>query len=122
MQVSIQKLPKSQIELTVEIPSADFDKYLEEIKKTTDEVKEDWKKQAEKRVKIGLCLNAIADKENIEVSDEEVIERINQEFKNYHNTEEVKKNIDPESLKEYTKEVLRNEKVLGLIEKEAQII
>jgi len=29
MQVSIQKLPKSQIELTVEIPPADFDKYLE---------------------------------------------------------------------------------------------
>ena len=111
----------------------DFDKYLKEINKTFEEIKKDWRGQAEKRVKIALCLRAIADKENIEVSDEEIAERTNQDLKHYPNVEEAKKNIDPSPsaeggrvdlsvLKEYTKEVLRNEKVLGLLEKEVQII
>jgi len=100
----------------------DFDKYLKGINKTLDEIKKSWRSQAEKRVRITLCLRAIADKENIEVSEEEVTERVNQDLKNYPNIEEVEKNIDPQSLKEYTKEVIRNEKVLGLLEKEAEII
>jgi trigger factor len=99
----------------------DFDKYLKEINKTFEEIKKDWRGQAEKRVKIALCLRAIADKENIEVSEEEITERINQDLKTYPDMEEAEKNIDLQSLKEYTKEVLRNEKVLGLLEKEAQI-
>jgi len=99
----------------------DFDRYLKEIKKTIDEIKKEWRIQAEERVRITLCLRAIADKENIQIFEEELTERINQDLKNYPNTEEVKKNIDPNALREYTKEVLRNEKVLGLIEKEANI-
>jgi len=99
-----------------------FDNYLKEINKNIEEIKKDWKNQAEKRVRIAICLKVIANKENIEVSNEEVIERINQDLKHYPNVEKVEKNIDSESLKEYTKEVIRNEKVLRLIEKEAKII
>jgi trigger factor len=99
----------------------DFDKYLEEIKKTIPELKKEWKNQAEKRVRIAMCLKAIAEKEQIEISDEEIENKINEELKNYPNVEEVKKNIDLKALRVYTKEVLRNEKVLGLLEKEAII-
>jgi len=100
----------------------DFEIYLKEIKKTADEIKKEWRIQAEKRVRIALCLKAIADKENIQVFEEELTERIDRDLKNYPNIEEVKKNIDLNALREYTEEVLRNEKVLGVIEKEAQII
>lgn len=100
----------------------DFEIYLKEIKKTADEIKKEWRIQAEKRVRIALCLRAIADKENIRISEEELTEKINQDLKQYPNMEEVKKNIDLNALREYTEEVLRNEKVLGVIEKEAQII
>ena len=100
----------------------DFDKYLQEINKTIPELKKEWKNQAEKRVRIAACLKAIAEKEQIEISDEEVESKINEELKNYPNVEEVKKNIDLKVLRVYTKEVLRNEKVLGLLEKEAKII
>jgi len=99
----------------------DFDKYLREIKKTIPDLKKEWKNQAEKRVRIALCLKAIAEKESIEVNDEEVETKINEELKNYPDIEEARKNIDPERFKDYTKEVLRNEKVLGLLEKEAII-
>lgn len=100
----------------------DFDNYLKEIKMTVDALKKNWQKQAEKRVEIALCLQAIAKKENIEVSNEEVKERINQDLKYYPNIEEVEKNIDLEKLKEYTRNIIKNEKVFELLEKEAKII
>jgi len=100
----------------------DFETYLKEIKKTIDELKKEWRKQAENRVRIAVCLKAIAAKENIEVSDEEIEKKINEELKNYPDIDEAKKDIDLKTLKEYTKEVLRNEKVLGLLIKEAKII
>lgn len=86
----------------------DFETYLKEIKKTIDELKKEWENQAEKRVKIGICLKAIAEKEKIEVSDKEI--------------EQAKKDIDSEKLKEYTKNALINEKVFALLEREAKII
>jgi len=100
----------------------DFETYLKEIKKTIDELKKEWRKQAENRVRISTCLKAIAVKENIEVRDEEIEEKINEELKNYPDIEQTKKDIDPKLLREYTGEVLRNEKVLGLLIKEAKII
>jgi len=100
----------------------DFETYLKEIKKTPEELKKEWRKQAENRVRISICLKAIAAKENIEATDEEAEEKINEELKHYSSIEEVKKDIDLKTLREYTKEVLRNEKVLGLLIKEAKII
>jgi len=99
----------------------EFNKYLKETKKTIEDLKKNWQKQAEKRACIGLCLQAIAEKENIEVSDEEIKEKINQDLKHYSNIEEVKKNIDLSALKEYTRNILRNEKVFELLEREAEI-
>jgi len=100
----------------------DFETYLKEIKKTSDELKKEWRKQAENRVRINICLKAIATKENIEVTDEEIETKINEELKHYSSAEEAKKDIDLKTLREYTKEVLRNEKVLGLLIKEAKIV
>lgn len=109
-----------ELEISINNLGLDFKIYLKEINKTIDELKKDWQGQAEKRIRVGLCLKAIARKENIEVSDEEVIE-------------EIKKNIDPSpsaeggrvdlnTLKEYTKSVLRNEKVFDILEREAKIV
>lgn len=85
----------------------DFERYLKEIKKTVEDLKKDWQEQAEKRVKVALCLQEIAERENINVSDSEVTD---------------KKNIDSPALKEYTKNILKNEKVFELLEREAKII
>jgi len=112
----------NEFRISINTLGLDFEKYLKEIKKTVKDLKREWQNEAEKRVRIALCLRAIADKENIKITDEEIKERINQDLKHHPNIEEVEKNIDLNALKEYTKEVLRNEKVLGLIEKEAKII
>lgn len=99
----------------------ELDTYLNKIKKSVDDIKKEWREQAEKRVRIGLCLKAIIDKENINVSDNEIEERVNEDLKQYPNTEEVKKKIDLNQLKEYTRNILKNEKVFELLEREAII-
>jgi len=100
----------------------EFDKYLKEIKKTVDELKKEWRKQAEKRVKISLCLREIIEKEGIEVGDVEIEEKVNQDLKNYPDIKKAEKNIDLPALKDYTKNILKNEKVFNLLEEEAKLI
>lgn len=111
----------NEFRISIKNIGLDFDRYLKEIKKTIEDLKKDWRKEAEKRVKIGLCLREIAKKENIEVSEEEVKEKINEDLKHYPDVEEVKKNIDLNVLKDYTKNILRNEKVFSLLEREAEV-
>lgn len=111
----------NEFRISIKNIGLDFDRYLKEIRKTIEDLKKDWHKEAEKRVKIGLCLREIAKKENIEVSEEEVKEKINEDLKHYPDVEEVKKNIDLNVLKDYTKNILRNEKVFSLLEREAEV-
>lgn len=112
----------NELKVSISQLGLDFEKYLSEIKASVDNLKKSWKEQAEKRVKIGLCLKVIADKEKISVSDEEVEQKVNEDLKQYGNIEQVKKDIDLPALKEYTKNILINEKVFALLEREAEII
>jgi len=98
-----------------------FENYLKSINKTIEDLKKEFKPKAEKRVKIGLVLKTIAEKENIKVSEEEVTEKINETLKYYSSIEEARKNIDLEALKHYTENVIKNEKVFELLEKNAKI-
>ena len=116
------EIMEKELKMAVESMGLDFERYLKEINKTSEDLKKDWQTQAEKRVKIAICLRAIAGKENIEVSESEINERVNHNLKHYQNAGKIEKNIDLNALREYAKEVLRNEKVFGLLEKEAKII
>ncbi|MCE9629011.1 MAG: hypothetical protein K8Q91_03380 [Candidatus Vogelbacteria bacterium] len=49
-----------------------FDDYLIHLKKTEDELKHNWKADAEKRVKLGLVVNAIIDDAKLEATKEEL--------------------------------------------------
>ena len=91
----------------------ELDKYLEEIKKTEEDLRKEWRKKAEERVMTALCLRALADKEKIEVSQEEV-DKESIRLLNYYN--QAGHQVDIDYLKEYTKGMLKNEKVFQLLE------
>jgi trigger factor len=112
----------NEFKMNVDQFGMDFETYLTQIKATAEELKKGWKEQAEKRVRIGLCLKAIADKEKIVSTTQEIEERMNQELMRYPDVEKVKKDIDLVAFKEYTENILINEKVFELIESEAKII
>ncbi len=100
----------------------EFDKYLEQISKSVENLKKEWQNQAEKRVKTGLVLKEIAKKEDIEATNQEVEERVNKELQYYPNVEEIKKQIDLNTFKDYTRGIIRNQKVFQFLEREAKII
>lgn len=94
-----------------------WDDYLMHIKKTEDSLRKDWREEAEKRVRIALCLREIAMRERIEAPDDEVEKRANEFLRQFPAADEAAKTIDPGDLREYTRGVVRNEKVFEFLEK-----
>lgn len=94
----------------------DFNVYLQNIKKTEDDLKKEWQQKAEERVRAALILQQIAREEKISVAQEEIEGEINKILAHYPDIELVQKQIDMERLKEYTKGRLENEKVFQLLE------
>ncbi|MCG2694945.1 hypothetical protein L6261_02575 [Candidatus Parcubacteria bacterium] len=86
-----------------------FDKYLEHIKKTEEDLKKEWRTDAEKRVKIQLVLNKISKEEKIEPKEEEVKKMTETLMAQY-------KNARKENVEIYVKMILSNEAVFKLLE------
>lgn len=93
-----------------------WDEYLLHIKKDSAGLRADWRTEAEKRARIALVLREIASKEHIAPSEEEIQARANEFLARYKTTQDAEKEIDPDTLKEYTRGVLRNEKVFEFLE------
>ena len=93
-----------------------WEDYLLHIKKTAEDLKKEWRGEAEKRVRIALCLREIAKFEKIEPTEEEIKERANQFLNQYKSAKDAEDHIDVDSLQEYTRGILRNEKVFEFLE------
>lgn len=91
-----------------------FDQYLATVKQTEEQLKESFKKEAEKRIKGFLVLKNLGKKENIEISEKEIDEELEKATKNYSKDDLAK--IDINQFREYTKGVLFNEKVFKILE------
>ena len=88
-----------------------FEDYLKKIKKTEDELKATFNDDNEKKIKNFLILQEIAKIEKIEPTEkeiEDVIEKVT--------SGEQKENLDMNYLKEYYKDIVKNEKVFELLE------
>ncbi|MDP3769847.1 MAG: trigger factor [bacterium] len=93
-----------------------FEDYLLHIKKTEDDLKKEWQEEAEKRVRVGLALREIANREHVSVTAEEIEEKSNEYLRQFNTPDGAQKQIDPERLQEYTKGILKNEKVFEFLE------
>ncbi len=92
-----------------------FEDYLAKSGKTEDQIKEEWKKQAEKRIMASLVLQEIANKEDIKAEEEELEEQATA-YLNRISDESARRNIDQEQLKTYMKDIIRNDKVFKMLE------
>lgn len=112
-QASMMRNLKEGVKSTLNIT---FEEYLLKVEKTEDELAKSFQEEAGKRVRNYLVLRAIAEKENIQPTPEEIEEESSKALKQYQNPKEAEKTIDPLRLKEYTELVLRNEKTLAFLE------
>lgn len=86
-----------------------FDDYLQHLKKTEEELKDEWRPAAEKRAQTQLILDAIADAEKI-TPDEQVIDEQVQALKQQYG------DADESRIRVYVTSILRNDAVMKLLE------
>lgn len=91
--------------------------YLLHIKKSEEELKKEWQKEGEHRVRVALVLREIGLKEKIEPAEEELAAREQQILGGLRTASQAQRTIDPVQLREYTHSVLRNEKVFEFLER-----
>ena len=90
-----------------------WDDYLKHIKKTEEELKKDWEKDAVKRVKYSLILDQMAEQEKIEIPAEE-LEKEAAAMIEYHKN--LGQDLDKERVKHYLSGIMRNEKLFQMLE------
>ena len=90
-----------------------WDDYLKHIKKTEEELKKDWEKDAIKRVKYGLILDQTTEQEKIEIPAEE-LEKEAGAMIEYHKN--LGQDLDKERVKNYLSGIMRNEKLFQMLE------
>lgn len=104
---------KEEIKRNIEQSGLNWGDYLNHIKKTEAEIMNDWGKEAAKRVKYGLILEEIAEKEKIEVADSDLEKEINAMME-YHKN--LNRQLDRNNVKRYLTGLMRNEKIFQAME------
>jgi len=107
-----------ELEHSVADQGFDFSDYLKSLNKSEDDLKAEFKPQAEKRVKVSiLCREMFLDKK-FEVREDELAKEIEATLKNYPANPEIKKQLASETYKDYLRNVLGNKKVIDFLKKE----
>ena len=78
---------------SVTASGGEFDKYLESIKKTEDDLKKEFEPKAKQRAIFGLVLREIAKQEKVEVTDKELEEETKQTAEHYQHDKQMLKKI-----------------------------
>ena len=92
-----------------------FDQYLSHLKKKEEDLKKDFLEGAEKRVKIFLSIYEIAKQENIEISDQEIKNELNNILAANPSFSSQVKGEEGEIVKSRIKETLIQKKVIEII-------
>ncbi len=95
----------------------EFKNYLQQSNESEEKIKKEFVEQAKKRVQNALVLYRIAEKENVDISQDEIDKEINLILLRYPNIQKAEKEINLPQLREQIKESLRNERVFQLLEK-----
>ncbi len=86
-----------------------FEDYLKHLNKTIEDLRKEFRNDAEKKAKLGLVLSEIAKVEKITASEEEVEKEVTHLLEHYQDA-------DPERAKIHAENVLTNEKVFTFLE------
>lgn len=86
-----------------------FEDYLVQIKKTEEDLRKEWRDDAEKRAKLQMIIRTIADKEDLKPKKEEVEKEVSNIMAMY-------KDADPTRAQAYVENMLENEKVFQFLE------
>lgn len=97
----------------------EFDDYLKNIKKSVDDLKQEFRPQAEHRVKSALVIRQVAVKEQITADPAMVEEEVQSTLKMYAQTPDILERIDSDDYRDYVRNLQVNRKVVELLKQRA---
>ena len=103
----------NELETSITRQGGKFEDYLQNLKKTREELRADLLPNAVKRVKSALVIREIAIIEKISATEEDIKNKIEEVKKQYAGNEEVLKVLDEPGYSSYLSNILTNEKVLA---------
>ncbi|MFA5310623.1 MAG: trigger factor [Candidatus Paceibacterota bacterium] len=92
-----------------------FEEYLNQIKKTEEDVKKEFEKIAEEKVRGFLVLHQIEKDEKIEITDKEIDDKIEEIISQYPDKESARKNMDIEHVKMHIEDDMKREKIFQVL-------
>jgi len=101
-----------QMEHDIAMSGMKFNEYLEKIEKTKETLRIDWQETGEKRAKMHMVINAIAEEEKISPTEEELSSETAKLMEQYKD----QKDIDEANVRMYVAGILTNQKVFELLE------
>ncbi|MGK2849086.1 MAG: trigger factor [Minisyncoccota bacterium] len=105
-----------EFEMRIKSMGLDMTQYLEQAKKTPDEMRAEWQPQAEKRLSANMILDLLAREEEMDVESVSIEAEMNKTLMQYKDVKEAEKKINMERLYGAVREHLLNEKVLTWLE------
>src|SRR5262249_54676219 len=97
-----------ELEHSVERQGLSFDDYLKQIKKTKDQVLLDFTPEAMKRVKVSILIREVASKENLDATDQEMLDEQMKMLNMYKEDSDTQEKIRSEEGENYIRMTLRN--------------
>ena len=107
--VAEKKKMIGELKSSIENMGMKWQDYLNQIKKTEEDLIKEWQNDAETRVKYGLILRELAERENIQADDKEVDAEVEKLLKQLPG-------LDENYPRGYTYGIIRNEKVFRFLE------
>lgn len=88
-----------------------FEDYIKQINKTEEDLRSEWKPDAEKRAKLQMIIHTISEKEGLKATEEEIEKDVTQITTMY-------KDADANRARAYVEQMLENEKVFHFLEQQ----
>jgi len=92
-----------------------FDEYLKQVNKTEEEIKKEFEKVAQERVKGFLVLHEIEKKENISITEDELNTKIEELAAQYPDKEKAKEEMKNSDARYYIEDELKRDKIFTIL-------
>ena len=106
---------ETKMERQLQQSGVTFEDYLDQIDKTKDDLRDEWKSKAEDNVAAAIILHKIAEKEEIEVSDEEIEEEVQKHLQHTGQSIEDQEEHNLHRLRSYIHDLKKNEKIFEFL-------
>jgi len=125
-QVKIEDIPEKlidsevhkmshELEHSISQHGMDMAGYLKSINKTQEDLKKDFRPQAEERIKAALIMRQIAQEEKVKVDDTQIDTELKKQSEEHKDNKEALKNISHPSYRQHLANLMANQKIIDLI-------